>query len=89
MLENKRVRSIIGFLIILNSVLVIMCLVRIRFSYHEGDFFNNMIERNYITQENVDKLLCVKIKALTAILFSCEKTLRMLLLYQVIVKWKI
>lgn len=49
MLENKRVRSIIGFLIILNSVLVIMCLVRIRFSYHEEDFFNNMIERNYIT----------------------------------------
>lgn len=49
MLENKRVRSIIVFLIILNSVLVIMCLVRIRFSYHEGDFFNNMIERNYIT----------------------------------------
>ena len=48
MLENKRVRSIIGFLIILNLVLVIMCLVRIRFSYHNKDYFNNIIEKNYI-----------------------------------------
>lgn len=47
MLENKRKRSILSFLIILNFILIIISLVRIRFSYAQIEKYTNMASNEY------------------------------------------
>lgn len=47
MLENKRKRSILSFLIILNFILIIISLVRIRFSYAQVEKYTNMASNEY------------------------------------------
>ena len=57
MLENKKIRSILSLLLILNFILIIMCLVRIRFSYTGAlestalgiSNFNGFIEVSFVT----------------------------------------
>ena len=47
MLENKKIRSILSLLLILNFILIIMCLVRIRFSYTGALEYTNTVSNDY------------------------------------------
>ena len=47
MLENKKKRSVLSFLIILNFILIIICLVRIKFSYAKVEKYTNMASNEY------------------------------------------
>ena len=47
MLENKKKRSVLSFLIILNFILIIICLARIKFSYAKVEKYTNMASNEY------------------------------------------
>ena len=47
MLENKKKRSVLSFLIILNFILIIICLFRIKFSYAKVEKYTNMASNEY------------------------------------------
>ena len=47
MLENKKIRSILSLLLILNFILIIMCLVRIKFSYTGALEYTNTASNQY------------------------------------------
>ena len=47
MLENKKKRSVLSFLIILNFILIIICLARIKFSYAKVEKYTNMASNKY------------------------------------------
>lgn len=47
MLENKKIRSILSLLLILNFILIIICLVRIRFSYTGALEYTNTVSNDY------------------------------------------
>lgn len=47
MLENKRKRSVLSFLIILNFILIIISLARIKFSYAKVEKYTNMASNEY------------------------------------------
>ena len=47
MLENKKIRSILSLLLILNFILIIMCLVRIKFSYTGVLEYTNTASNKY------------------------------------------
>ena len=47
MLENKKIRSILSLLLILNFILIIMCLVRIKFSYTGVLEYSNTASNQY------------------------------------------
>lgn len=47
MLENKKIRTILSLLLVLNFILIIMCLVRIRFSYASTKEYTNISSNEY------------------------------------------
>lgn len=47
MLENKKVGRLLSLLLILNFILIIMCLVRIKFSYADAKTYNVMAKSSY------------------------------------------
>ena len=47
MLENKSIRRLLTLLLLLNFILIIMCLVRIKFSYANTKTYNVMAKSSY------------------------------------------
>ncbi len=47
MLENKKIGRLLSLLLLLNFILIIMCLVRIKFSYAEAKTYSTMAQTSY------------------------------------------
>ena len=76
MLENKKIRTILSLLLVLNFILIIMCLVRIRFSYARAEEYTNISSNeckdDYAKEINNDMIRSINLSNKTFLLTQTD-----------------